>query len=65
MPLLGSTVLMRSKVDGGGATSASPPAPRAIDIQELLGGARELVIVHKGESYRLRITAKDRLILTK
>jgi hemin uptake protein HemP len=36
-----------------------------IDVRELLAGAREAIIVHAGERYRLRITAKDKLILTK
>ncbi|WP_238278110.1 MULTISPECIES: hemin uptake protein HemP [Methylobacterium] len=28
-------------------------------------GRREIVILHAGEPYRLRITANDKLILTK
>jgi hemin uptake protein HemP len=36
-----------------------------IDIRDLLAGGREAVIVHGGERYRLRVTAKDKLILTK
>lgn len=31
----------------------------------LMNGRREVVILHAGERYRLRITANDRLILTK
>jgi hemin uptake protein HemP len=30
-----------------------------------LGKARELIICHAGEDYRLRITSKGKLILTK
>lgn len=37
----------------------------AIPIQALLGPHREVVLIHNGEAYRLRITAKNRLILTK
>ena len=33
--------------------------------EELLAGAREVVIEHRGESYRLRETASGKLILTK
>jgi len=36
-----------------------------IDIRALLGAGREAIIVHAGERYRLRITARDKLILTK
>lgn len=41
--------------------AASPP----IDIRDLVGEGREVAILHGGEIYRLRITARDRLILTK
>jgi hemin uptake protein HemP len=30
-----------------------------------MSGARELIIEHAGEEYRLRITGKGKLILTK
>ncbi|CAH1659132.1 Hemin uptake protein HemP [Hyphomicrobiales bacterium] len=53
----------------------SPPTPPAsakrpaehpiVNAQQLFGDKRELVIVHNGERYRLRITANDKLILTK
>lgn len=48
-------------------TSASKTAA-AVPVHEsrkLMGEGREAVIVHNGESYRLRVTANDRLILTK
>jgi hemin uptake protein HemP len=32
---------------------------------ELLGQSRELVILHRGEEYRLRVTGNDKLLLTK
>lgn len=37
----------------------------AIPVHALLGAHREVVLIHNGEPYRLRITAKNRLILTK
>ena len=37
----------------------------AIDVRSLLNGAREAILVLDGEAYRLRITAKEKLILTK
>jgi hemin uptake protein HemP len=47
--------------------SASPDAGQTpvFDVRELLGGGREVIIVHAGERYRLRVTANDKLILTK
>jgi len=47
------------------------PAPKSvapgkrIDSRELLGEGREIVIVHGGEEYRLRLTSQGKLILTK
>lgn len=45
-------------------------APTVVDVgqvesQALLNGARELLIRHGGELYRLRHTRNDKLILTK
>jgi hemin uptake protein HemP len=38
--------------------------PRKIQGEWLLGASREVVIVHKGREYRLRITQNGKLILT-
>jgi len=38
---------------------------RAMTSEELFSGARELVIKHAGEDYRLRLTNQGKLILTK
>lgn len=35
------------------------------DSVTLMSGKRELVIRHNGQAYRLRVTASDKLILTK
>ena len=43
--------------------TASPA--RRIDLRDLLLGAREAVILHEGQEYRLRITSNAKLILTK
>ncbi|WP_210421768.1 hemin uptake protein HemP [Phreatobacter aquaticus] len=42
----------------------SPDIP-TVELTSLLGGGREAVILHNGERYRLRVTANDKLILTK
>ncbi len=44
---------------------ASPGGPRRLDSAALFQRAREIVIVHGGQEYRLRITKADKLILTK
>ena len=51
----------------------NPPAPKAAAPQEalrkvsseaLLGANRELLILHNGREYRLRLTQNGKLILT-
>ncbi|SFK64557.1 hemin uptake protein HemP [Falsiroseomonas stagni] len=43
-----------------------PPAPApTLTSETLLQGGREATILHGGEVYRLRLTSKDKLILTK
>jgi hemin uptake protein HemP len=39
--------------------------PRAVASDDLFQGLRELVILHRNEEYRLRITRAGKLILTK
>jgi hemin uptake protein HemP len=41
-----------------------PATPARIESAQLLGRARELVILHAGREYRLRVTQNGRLILT-
>jgi len=54
-----STELMKPRV-------AEPrrAAPQKVASESLLGPSRELVIVHNGREYRLRLTQNDKLILT-
>lgn len=40
-------------------------ATKTITTEELLGTLREIIILHAGEEYRLRITSNGKLILTK
>jgi hemin uptake protein HemP len=42
---------------------AGPAAPR-VTSRELLGARPELIIVHDGREYRLRVTQNGKLILT-
>ncbi len=50
----------------GGEPDESDLAPGdTIDSAALMRGRREVTILHAGERYRLRVTANDKLILTK
>jgi hemin uptake protein HemP len=40
-------------------------AGHRIDSRDLFIGTREVIIQHRGETYRLRLTAHNKLILTK
>ena len=39
--------------------------PERLRVSDLFKGARELILEHGGQDYRLRITAAGKLILTK
>jgi hemin uptake protein HemP len=41
------------------------PIHRSIASHELMGGERVIIIRHGKDEYRLRLTASDKLILTK
>jgi len=49
---------------GINAASPSKPQPRRVTSEALLAPAGELVIVHNGREYRLRLTLNGKLILT-
>ncbi|HEY7251554.1 MAG TPA: hemin uptake protein HemP [Methylomirabilota bacterium] len=54
--------------DPGEAAITREAVPREgvrIASAELFRGRREIVIVHRGQEYRLHITKADKLILTK
>ena len=46
-------------------TSKNVASNRVVTSEVLFSGARELVIQHAGEDYRLRLTNQGKLILTK
>jgi len=52
-------VVRAAEPDSGSAT------PLVVDSVTLMGGRRELLIRHGEDVYRLRITASNKLILTK
>ena len=52
----------RTKESEAGRPDSSAPV---LDSVTLMSGQRELIIRHGAESYRLRVTASNTLILTK
>lgn len=60
------------KIEDGRAAAVSISVERAItmadnsiDSRDIFVGTREVTITHGGERYRLRLTAQNKLILTK
>lgn len=49
----------------GPASSVPASSVPEVDVQALVAGGREAIILHEGERYRLRITTNRKLILTK
>lgn len=47
------------------SSSHSATPPRELRSEELFGGRHEVLIVHAGETYRLRTTRNGKLILHK
>ena len=56
------THVARPEEVGGETTDGGP---RSVDSITLMSGRRELIIRHGTETYRLRVTASNKLILTK
>lgn len=52
----------KNEADRSGRTVQQP---RSVDTATLFGGGREVVLVHRGEPYRLRLTQSGKLLLTK
>ena len=56
-------------IDDSGEAAAAREATTGAAVRivstELFRGRREIVIVHRGQEYRLHITKADKLILTK
>ena len=48
-----------------GGETARVAVPSVVDSVTLMSGRRELIIRHGADTYRLRITASNKLILTK
>lgn len=45
--------------------AAKSGAVRHMPVSELMGDDREIIIVHQGDEYHLRLTSNNKLILTK
>lgn len=67
-----NTVGDEDKANNSGATPSVaaakrhvPLADNRLDSRDLFAGIREITIAHGDETYRLRLTAQNKLILTK
>jgi len=49
----------------GTDTHRRPTAVRRVGLDAILAGDREVIIEHRGEDYRLRVTSNGKLLLTK
>jgi hemin uptake protein HemP len=62
------TIIVRkmSATDPRSPASGVAPVriPQKVQSKDLVGPGRELVILHNGREYRLRLTQNDKLILT-
>ena len=55
----------RSGLSTGGGNRQIPLRDNRIDSSDLFVATREITIVHGEETYRLRLTAQNKLIMTK
>jgi hemin uptake protein HemP len=55
----------KANISGQEAVEAAETVLRRVDVHELLRGQRELILMLQETEYRLRITSKGKLILTK
>jgi hemin uptake protein HemP len=54
-----------SDPDAGQQTRTIGIVAHRIDSRDLFAGRREIIIMHGSDTYRLRLTSQNRLILTK
>jgi hemin uptake protein HemP len=47
------------------SVGTKPARPRRIAIENLMQESTEVILIHRGTEYRLRVTANGKLILTK
>ena len=55
----------REQPSGADARRRIPVTGNSIESRDVFAGAREITIMHGTETYRLRLTAQNKLILTK
>lgn len=55
----------QARADGNGGEMISDLSVPVVDSTALMCGKRELLIRHGADIYRLRVTASNKLILTK
>lgn len=58
-------MILKTQQPGPARPEAGRARPGSVNSKALLGGHRELTIVHNDQEYKLRLTGNDKLILTK
>lgn len=54
-----------SRSGGGGTSPDGASRLRRVKVEDLMAGSKEIVLEFEQQDYRLRITSKGKLILTK
>jgi hemin uptake protein HemP len=57
--------MQSASVEPSAESAPGRSGPRRIESGALMRSEREIVIVHRGQEYHLRVTKADKLILTK
>jgi len=63
-PNAGLTVNIKPASSSAGGAPVTIAVPR-LDTSAVFGAGREVILLHRGQEYRLRITRTGKLILTK
>jgi hemin uptake protein HemP len=61
----GGAMAQGERTEAPAGEAAPPDSLRSLDSQDLLAGRREVLIRHGAETYRLRLTSNNKLILMK
>jgi len=57
-------IVEKEPISAAAVSENASQAPMRVRSESLLGKAKQLVIVHNGREYRLRMTQNGKLILT-
>lgn len=58
-------MILKTQQPGPARPETARARPDSVNSKTLLGGHKELTIIHNDQKYKLRLTGNDKLILTK